>query len=210
MLADIVILLVILFCIFLGYKRGLIKVAVRIFSFIAAIIIALILYTPISNHIIENTEIVPNLEKTIGSKIYDKNETEDSSTNNLIDNMQKYVENYTEGIKENTSNMIAHELAIMVVRIGTWIGLFIITKLLLIFIRIFTNVIAEIPIIKQFNKVGGTIYGILEGFVIVYVALAVLNAVSPMLGKNTLYEQIDDSHICKAMYENNIILKVIL
>ena len=34
----------------------------------------------------------------------------------------------------------------------------------MIFIRLFTDAISELPIIKQFNRTGGTIYGVLEGF----------------------------------------------
>jgi len=153
MIADIIIIIVMLLCIFLGYKRGLIKVAVRLISFLAAIFIALILYTPISNYVIENTDVVENLTNTIQNTIYHKEEKEHQNQDNSIsEKMQNYVDEYTEGVKENTSQFISHELAIAAVRVGTWIGLFAITKILLIFIRIFTNAIAQIPIIKQFNK----------------------------------------------------------
>lgn len=211
MLADLIIIIIIALCIFLGYKKGLIKVAVRILGFIAALIIALILYTPISNYIIENTEIVPNLKTTIESKLYNKDEKEQIEENtNIIENFGKYIENYTEQVKESTSSFIAEEIAISAVRILTWIGLFIGTRLLMIFIKIFADAIAEIPVIKQFNKAGGTIYGILEGFIIVYGALAVINMISPMMGDNVLNKEIEKSHLCKTMYENNIILKIIL
>lgn len=210
MIADITVIIVILLCIFLGYKRGLIKVAVRILSFIAAIIVALTLYTPISNYIIEDTEIVPNLQNTIETKLYNKEEKKEQEANNLPQMMQNYVNEYTEGVKESTSEFISHELAITVIRIITWIGLFMATKVILLFVRIFTNAIAQIPIIKQFNKIGGTIYGVLEGFVITYTFLAILNAIYPMIGNNNLYKEIQNSHICKAMYENNIILNIIV
>ena len=68
MIADIFVILIIMLCILIGYKKGLIKVAVRLLSFFVALIIALILYTPISNYIIENTEVVPSLKGTIQSK----------------------------------------------------------------------------------------------------------------------------------------------
>lgn len=152
-MADLILILIMLICIFLGYKKGLIKVAVRLISFIAALVIALVLYTPISNYIIENTEIVPNLKNTISTKIYNKEEKEvEEKSESLTETMQNYVEEYTEGIKANTSDFIAEELAKTVIRIGTWIALFMGTKILLIFVRLFADAIAEIPIIKQFNK----------------------------------------------------------
>lgn len=212
MIADAVVIIIILLCIFLGYKKGLIKVAVRLLSFIAALVVALILYTPISNHIIENTDIIPNLKNTIQTKIYNKEEKEEEPVENksITETMQSYVENYTEGVKENTSSYISEQIAITIVRLGTWIGLFAVTKLLLIFIRLFTDWVAEIPIIKQFNKTGGIIYGILEGFAITYILLAMLSLTAPMLGENNIYKEINNSHLCKAMYENNLLLKIIL
>ncbi len=156
MLADIIVILIILLCIFLGYKRGLIKVGVRIISFIAALAVALILYNPISNYIIENTEVVPKIENVIESKLYNKDETkideENAENTNYLETIEKQINNYTEEIKEGTVNTISHEISIAIVRIGTWIVLFIVTKILMIFVKIFANVIAEIPIIKQFNK----------------------------------------------------------
>lgn len=211
MFADLILIILMALCIFLGYKRGLIKVAVRLLGFFAALIVALILYTPISNYIIENTEVVPNLKNTIETKLYTKEETKQDVENaNIVDNVGKYIENYTEGIKENTVSFAAQEIAVAIVRILTWIGLFVGTRLLMLFIKLFTDAIAEIPVIKQFNKAGGTIYGILEGLVIAYAFFAIVSMAKPMIGENTISKEIDNSFLCKAIYENNLILKIIL
>lgn len=211
MIADAIVIIIILLCVFLGYKKGLIKVAVRLLSFVAALAVALILYTPISNHIIENTDIVPNLKNTVQTKIYNKEEKEEVPEQNksITETMQGYVDSYTEGVKENTSSYISEQIAITAVKLGTWVGLFAITKLLMIFIRLFTDAIAEIPIIKQFNKTGGIIYGILEGFALTYILLALLGLTAPMLGENNIHKEINKSHLCKAMYENNLLIKLI-
>ena len=147
MIADIVLLVVIALCIFLGYIRGLIKVAVRIIGFFVALIIALIFYTPVSNFIINNTEVVPNLQQTIASKIYEKDENAEEPKD-----LAGVLESYANGVKEQSSKYIAENAAIAIVRVGTWIGLFIIARILMIFIKIFANIIEKIPVIKQFNK----------------------------------------------------------
>lgn len=152
-MADIAVIFVIGLCIFLGYTRGLIKVAVRLISFILSLVIALVLYTPVSNYIVENTEIVPNLKASIETKLYTKQEAEEKKENQSItDEVQGYINNYTEEVKENTSVFIAEELAITVVRVGTWIGLFAVSKVILLFLKLFADGLANLPIIKQFNK----------------------------------------------------------
>ena len=77
MIADIIIIGVMGLCVFFGYSRGLIKVGVRILSFVISIVIALVLYTPISNYIIEKTDIVSNLQNTINSKMSGTEEKEE-------------------------------------------------------------------------------------------------------------------------------------
>ena len=157
MIADIIIIGVMGLCVFFGYSRGLIKVGVRILSFVISIVIALVLYTPISNYIIENTDIVSNLQNTINSKMSgteekeEVNEIENENTN-IADMMGKYVEDYTDNIKNTATGAISEQVAIAVVRIGTWIGLFLVAKIGLIFIGFLSDAIAEIPVIKQFNK----------------------------------------------------------
>lgn len=113
MIADLILIGIIALCIFLGYTRGLIKVAVRIIGFFAALIIALIFYTPVSNFIINNTDIVTNLEQTIEKKIYDKEEQNEEKPKDLMGT----IEDYTNGMKEESSKYIAKNISISIVRV---------------------------------------------------------------------------------------------
>ena len=126
MIADIVVIAIMLLCVFLGYQKGLIGVAVKILGFIAALIIALILYTPVSNYIINNTNIVTNIQEAIEGKINseEKNSKENIiQTENIIEQenltkeMEKYVENYTNEIKEEGTKYISSGIAVAIVRV---------------------------------------------------------------------------------------------
>lgn len=211
MIADIIVIVLILLCTLIGYKRGLINVAVGIIGFVIALVFALILYTPISNYIIENTEVVSNLKNTIITKFYSEEESNDGeNSSTLSEIMANYIDEYTEEMKEDSSDFVAEQIAIAAVRVVTWIALFIGAKLLTLILKLFAEAIGQIPIIKQFNKAGGIIYGILQGLVITYIALGAISLINPMLGENEMNKQIDQSHICKFMYDNNIILNIIL
>ena len=56
-LIDIIFIAIILLSAFLGYKKGLVNMASKLFAGILAIIITLILYQPVSNAIIKNTPL---------------------------------------------------------------------------------------------------------------------------------------------------------
>ena len=69
LIVDVIILVIIALSVFIGYKRGLIKCAINVLSFFIAIIVVILLTTPISNFIINNTKIDDNIKTTISEKI---------------------------------------------------------------------------------------------------------------------------------------------
>ena len=62
---DIIIIAIMALSILLGYKKGLVNVAVKLFAFIIAIIVTFVFYKPVSNLIIEKTEINEKIENVI-------------------------------------------------------------------------------------------------------------------------------------------------
>ena len=60
-LLDLIVVGIIILCVILGYKRGLIGVAFSLASFFVAVVISLILFIPISNFVIDNTNFDENI-----------------------------------------------------------------------------------------------------------------------------------------------------
>lgn len=208
-IVDIVILAILLLCIIIGYVRGLTGSLIKILSFVLSIVIAFILFIPISNLIIENTQIDENLEQSIREMIIGNEQNEeDNMPQAITDYIGQKVEGAADDAKEAIADSTANEVAITIVKAGTWIVLFIVARILLIFLRFITSLIAKLPVIKQFDKLGGIIYGILEGLIIIYVLLAIISFVSPMLNGN-LASAIDESYVGSMMYNNNLLLKII-
>ena len=77
-------------------------------------------------------------------------------------------------------------------------------------ISIFVKQVTKLPIIKQVDKTGGIIYGLVEGIVIVYVVLAVISLLSVVISNNVVATAVEDSYIGSLLYNNNIILKFFL
>mgnify|MGYP004568081143 FL=1 len=208
-LLDILIIATLLISIVLGYKKGLINVAFNLCAFIIALIITLVLYRPITNFVIENTEFDEKIESVIiekGISNDEKDTTEDGTLN-------KYIEEYVTKSVDNTKNEIVKSTATIIaekiIGIVVMIALFVITRILLIFAKAIINGIANLPIIKQFNELGGLLYGILRGLVIVYGILTIMFIVISMNNNGVLANAIDTSIISKILYENNIILNII-
>lgn len=217
---DIIIIAVIALCTFLGYKKGLIKLAVGILGFFLAIIIALVLYTPISNFIINNTNVKDNIKNAISDTVKSYVIKEESTEGEEKQQESKVMVTYIDGIVAKQKEMIvtgekelidtvSDNVAVNIIRIGVALAVFIISKLILIFINVFADLIGKLPIIKQFNKAGGTIYGVIQGILIVYIVFAIISLIAPMLNNTDFLKQINNSLIGNMVYNNNIILKLL-
>lgn len=208
-IVDVVVLGIILLCIIMGYVRGLTGSLIKIVSFVLSLVIAFVLFIPVSNFIIENTSLDDNLEQSIRSMIVGQNTAEEEKMPEAItDYISQKVEEAADNTKEAIADSTAAEVSTTIIKAGTWLILFIIARILLILLRFITALIAKLPVIKQFDKLGGIVYGILEGLIIVYVLLAILSLLSPMLGENII-NIINNSWVGSMMYNNNIILKII-
>lgn len=210
---DLVIVLIFILNIFIGYKKGLINVIFSICAFLIAIIATLILYKPISNIIINNTNIDDKIKEVIV-----KNNT-NSSNVETYDNgektgLQQYIEstieNTTEEAKIQATRTVADVISNKAVEILTGVVLFILIRIAVVLLKFLIEGIAELPIIKQFNQVGGIAYGILKSFIIIYLILTILFFVISIKGNTKIEDTIESSYITKFLYENNIIVNKLL
>lgn len=219
LIVDVIILVIIALSVFIGYKRGLIKCAINILSFFIAIIVVILLTTPISNCIINNTKIDDNIKTTISEKINFSNvDVEELKLNENNSNSPEVVRDYinnmmtdlTKDATNNVADALAENISVMIINVAVAVILFIVTKFALIFVKALADILGRIPLIKQFNKAGGIIYGVVSGVVRVYLILAVISIIIPVLTDAPIIDAINSSMIGKGMYNNNILLKIML
>ena len=206
---DIVIVAILLLSVIMGYKKGLVNVIFNLCAFLVAIIITVILYKPIAGIVINNTQIDENIEQTIIEKGTSEKEENTDEASSLDKYIEKYVQDAAVDAKNEAVQIAAKAIAVNVVNIITAILLFIIVRIALIFVKFLVEALAELPIIKQFNKAGGILYGALRGLIIIYVLLAILFFIVFVNNNIEISSAIDSSIITKYLYGNNIILNVL-
>lgn len=193
---DLIIVGIIALSTFLAYRKGLVALAIKLCAVVISIVITLLLYKPVSNLIINATNIDETIQNAILEKATDLiKEEEKSDLSNEIVNQAKSGMLATE----------AREISIQIVNTGVIIILFIVIKLLLRFVTAIANKIAKLPILNQFNKAGGIIYGLLRGLIITYVALLLIGFAGQINENNSLHTSINQSTLGKMMYDNNIL-----
>ena len=127
----------------------------------------------------------------------------------MINYINEAVENVGTEAKNAIVESTARNVATTIINIGVLIALFLVSRIVLIFIKGLTQLITKLPVIKQFDKLGGIIYGLLEALVIIYVILTILSLVSPLISNSGIIQAIENSFIGSVMYDNNLLLKLI-
>ena len=207
---DIIIVAIIALNVFVCYKKGLVKLAVGLIAVLAAVILSIVLYKPISNAIIKNTDLDEKIENVIIENFSAKtNENEEVRYVGIIDYLEKYVDDAV----NKTQNEIVYEtagtMATRFVNIAVILIIFLITRVVLLALTFISDIITSLPILKQFNEIGGILYGIVKALLIVYVILAIAFFVVYITGNTAVSEAISGSYITKFFYEHNLILNIL-
>lgn len=206
---DIAIVAIIALNVFICYKKGLVKLAVGLIAVLASIILAVILYKPVSNLVIENTQIDENIENAIIKNFTTETEETSEEDNGFIKYIEKYVDDAVNKTKNEVVIEAAGTIALKVINIVVILAIFIIARIVLILLTFIADMITELPILKQFNEVGGILYGVIKALLIIYVILAILFFIVYTTGNTTISEAITNSYVTKFFYNNNLLLTII-
>ena len=217
-LVDLVIISILISNIYWGYRRGLVAVLFKVLMFIVSLLIVFLLYKPVSTSIIDNSQLDEWLSQSIresldGTILQDGTLMMSTDTNvstAVIELINSFV---TEALNESSVDPLGYvslNLAYFMIKVGTMLALLMISRFFLLFIRFAAELIGNLPFIKMFNKSGGLIYGILKGFLTIYLILAVFSVISPLIEGWGITSAIQDSTWGSKMYNNNIILNIIM
>ena len=167
--------------------------------------ITLIIYKPVGNIVIKNTSIDEKIENTISEK-----------TTNVIDENSKISDNkYIQDASDNAVSQVKEEvlpeqarnIAVNVVYVATALILFIISKIVLSIVISLANAVASLPILKQFNEIGGFLYGLVRGAIISFVLILVIGTVAKLNPNGSLSKNVESTYLLKEVYDNVVKIK---
>ena len=191
---DLIIVAIVLLSTFLAYRKGLITLAIQLVAVVIAIVLTLLLYKPISNLIIN----VTGIDEAIQNAILEE-------ANDIMTNGEENANQVVEAIQNNMLPETARNISINIIEGAVILILYILIRIILKFVTALANLVSKLPIVNQLNQLGGIIYGILRGVVIVYILLLLVNLSGEINPKNKVYVAVEESYIGEMMNENNIL-----
>ena len=221
LIADITIIFIFIMSILLAYRRGFTILVFNLISLTITFIAVLLLFKPLTNFIYDNTNLdeffSKHIESTIGTFLeeqLEKNNQINTGKTNISRPIAEKINNYIDEVKDkpiiDISKHVANKLSYITISAIVITLLFITIRLLTIFLRAFLHFLSKLPIIHSLDKIGGITYGIIRGFFIIYLILAILSLLSPLLANTGIIAFINNSNICEKFYNNNIFLNILL
>ena len=222
LIVDLVILAIFIVCVAVSYKRGFAKCLIDVFAFIIAIVVSAVLFKPVSVAVVNNTQVDENIQTSIVNVFESEDEksneskednkeknTETKVSSPVLDYISDKVKESTEEKKNEVVNSASREIALKIVDVLSFIAIFLVVRVVVVFLKYLADLITKLPLIKQCDKIGGIIYGFLQAAVIVFIGLALITFISTITGQYMVQEMVNQSYIGSILNSNNILLKVI-
>ena len=203
MILDVIVLVILLISAFIGYKKGLVGIAISLISLILSIILAVLLQGNLANYLFSETTIGDTIEgsvKTMLEAQIENNTKEDTFINMFFDT----DELINEMVDEN-----AKKVTMFILKGISFIGIFILVSIICYIIRMILNIVFKLPILNSINKFGGVSLNVIKTIFKIWILLAIISFISFMPTIEHITKIIDSSIITKLLYENNIIINIL-
>ncbi|QXM06996.1 CvpA family protein [Crassaminicella indica] len=209
-----------------GWKNGLILSFFNMSSFIVAGIAAKIYYPSVSKYIMGNSTIFLKVQALIGDRVqeaYGHSVAASTVTGNTnifeLLKFPKAIENffmksetmraYNQQAMEGVYSYLSDILARMFIDFISILIIFFAVKIILFLVAYILDGIATLPVLKQFNCIGGVVFGFSKGLLIVLIFLAIITPFTAMTNSGILVEGLEKSVVAKILYYRNPIIEIL-
>ncbi len=221
---DILVLLIIGGEVFRAFRQGMVKTVIELAAWIVALIAGKLYYKVVAAQLVDRFEVFQNLEQNIYAGLT-KNFTSQAQLQaaassgqiggkfnlpDVLNQLPKDVVGKTQDtmnqlvfgdLAHKISEMMINGLSFMLIVFGVMAALAILTVVL--------DQMAHLPLIKEVNKLGGLLVGIIKGGFSVLVLMTIITFVVPFLKSTWLIDAIQNSQVAIYFYNNNILLYLI-
>ena len=225
-------MLIMLIGVIKGYRRGFLRLAVWLLGLVGVIFIVTKTSPALSEQLIEKTSLYDTVREKIVSiyneqakENFDKNISEEdelSTSPDVAVNSLGLPEIISSDIIKSCAGEMYQKLAAtlfdefisvylakLVIKAGSFVGLFALLAILMCILLAAVKLIEKIPVLKTFNRLMGVCAGLSISLIIIWVFfIAIMMMFGNSLG-NWLITQVQGSRILAFLFNNNILFNLI-
>ncbi|TCK86721.1 colicin V production protein [Natranaerovirga hydrolytica] len=223
---DIIIIGIIVFCTLRAYRRGFILSLFSLVSLLLTILLTVQLYPVGSRLISQHTNIYESFQSSISNTLNLEEQLSGSQTleeqTSLINNLplpstirESLLVNNNREVYDilqvnRLEDYISGYIARIAINILSFIIIFLIVYIgLRILIRTL-DIISKLPVLNSVNKLLGIGFGLILGLIKVWFVFIIITFFSTNGLVMIVFEKINESSFASALYNNNVLLKIIL
>lgn len=209
MVIDLVLIAILGFSAFLGYKKGLAGILVSIIALLLSIILATCLQGTIANYLYKETTIGTTIQTTIQDKMIEQ--MQDKETSSKVESKSSFLMMFfdQEEFSDSMVEVGSKNMTLFILKGVSFIGIFVIIFIICYILRMILNLAFSLPILSSVNKIGGVGLNVLKTLFKIWVFLAVLSFVSFIPIFDSIHSSIESTILTKLLYENNLILVIL-
>jgi len=220
-IADIALISILVISILAGFRKGFAILVFDCLAWLVTIIAVIALFKPVTTLVYDKTGadefFSKHIKATIGDFVEEQlansehiNTSKTNIARPIAEKINAYIDEAKNGAVDNVSGYVADKLAYVVIAAIVVIVLCVVIRIAAICLKSLLYFITDLPFIHSIDKVGGTVYGVLRGFFLVYLILAVFSLISPLIADTGIIAAINSSKVCGYFYNNNLFLKIIM
>lgn len=198
-LITIIFVLLLVYSYIKGFSVGFLKKILSFGSIIVAIIVTRFFTPTVANFLKDMT----NIESTLTASIYDAIIKNDFYDQINIPWLQDTID--TGSIQESIKNGLCTNIANSIINLVCGIAVFVVAIILVRILLKVLDVVDFIPVVGQFNKLLGGVFGICEMILVVWIVFMVLKALENIPQVKVLTDNIKSSFLAGYFYNNNLL-----
>jgi uncharacterized membrane protein required for colicin V production len=214
---DIAIGLFMLYAVVMGYIHGVVRSLFNLLGYIVAALITHFYYPIVKKMIVDLTSFDDKMNHFVTDKLQQMGAQSAQATvtvsdlnamnqlplpNKIKESIQTSLTSSANAVTENIASVVTD----VIISFLAIVGLFLIVLLIFKITSAIFDLIAKLPVLKTFNKLGGVLFGFVKGYIVISVLFVVMISVLS-LGTHPIVESLmKDSYAATFFIENNILL----
>ena len=212
MVIDILLILVIAFSAFIGYKKGFVKVIVKLGTFLIALVLAFLLQSSVAKFIGEDIGFKNTISTTVQNKLSDYAKSKEDDKKTDIKMLEKTIDEINTAAEEKKAEVIqkwANNIADFILKGLSFIIIFFTVAIVMGILSLILNTVVKLPVLNTLNGVLGLGSAVILMVFRIMILLTIIYFMSPLEIVEPVINYINTSCITKLLYENNIIVSIL-
>ncbi len=204
-IVDYLIIILIIINGFGGLIKGFIITFFSFVGFIISIIIAKTYYPVLATYLINNTNMFVKIQRFVDERLSVVLEKFSDNSIMSIEDILRLPSNMNSTVASEPV-FLSNNLTYVIISIISIIIIFLLSRFAIFIIMHILDSIAQFPILKQFNRLVGLVFGIAKGILVVYIIFAMLTPVISLFPDSIIAQKTFESTLGYFFYSKNLII----